>query len=159
MKVTGSIVITDPCYMHNYFGSCLMRRSTIYGDWSCMVYPGKLGETNLPDQWDEKYFKFFKEYNSEQDLDKKESMRNEFQAFREEWKKNILGEFCADSGQVAVFEYDKLNDVSKEWIKSHPWCATVIEDFDGDVDFVVNDKSVHVVGIGNKNFFSIQSGF
>lgn len=159
MKVTGSIVITDPCYMHNYFGSCLMRRSTIYGDWSCMVYPGKLGETNLPDQWDEKYFKFFKEYNSEKDLDKKESMRNEFKAFREEWKKNILGEFCADSGQVAVFEYDKLNDVSKEWIKSHPWCATVIEDFDGDVDFVVNDKSVHVVGIGNKNFFSIQSGF
>lgn len=159
MKVTGSIVITDPCYMHNYFGSCLMKRSTIYGDWSCMVYPGKLGETNLPDQWYAKYFKFFKEYNSEQDLDKKESMRNKFKAFREEWKKNILGEFCADSGQVAVFEYDKLNDDNKEWIKSHPWCATVIEDFDGDVDFVVNDKSVHVVGIGNKNFFSTQSGF
>ena len=31
-KLQGSIVITDPCYMYNYFGSRLMRRNTIYGE-------------------------------------------------------------------------------------------------------------------------------
>ena len=76
------------------------------------------------------------------------------------WKKNeTLGEFCADSGNVGVFAYDNLNEENKEFIRTHDWCAAVIKDFDGVVEFFVDDNdNLHVIGTGNKDFFTTQSG-
>ena len=168
MKVVGTIVITDPCYMKGCYSHALMRRNTIYGDWSCMVYPGTMEENKKPEEWDEFYFKFWNDYNFGGHSDEeKKTLHEEFKKFREEWNKNILGEFCADGGEVAVYDWDELGDENKQWVKEHPWCATVIEDFVGDVDFVItkdedNHQSVHVVGTGFKgceSFFSVQSGF
>jgi len=161
MQFKGTLVITDPCYLVSYYGSCLMKRDTIYGDWSCMTYPGKMEENNKPIDWDDYYFNFFNEYNfSGLEKEEKEKKLETFKKFKNEWKDNILGEFCADSGQVGVFDYDKLNDTNKEWIKTHDWCATVIEDFDGNIEFVVDtNNNLHVVGTGNKDFFTVQSEF
>ena len=155
-----TIVITDPCYLKH--SSPLIRRGTGYGDWSCMVYPGKLGENKDPEVWDNYYFKFFTNYNIVgRSSEEQEALRKEHEVFKEAWIANhTLGEFCADAGEVGVFNYDLLSPLDKLWIFRHPWCACIIENFTGDVEIEVSeDKSVHVVGSGEKPFFSIQSGF
>ena len=60
---------------------------------------------------------------------------------------------------VGVFDYNLLSDENKKFIETHNHCATVIPDFDGTVEFVVDNEEVHVIGKGNKNFFTCQSGF
>lgn len=119
-------------------------RDTIYGDWSCTTY----------------------------NTDTKEK----------------LGKFCADAGSVAVFELDevlKYNPDFSQWIKTHNWCVTVIENFTGNINFEVIHQSgiytkddefesngkiyckegetwendeVQVIGKGNINFFTTQTG-
>lgn len=161
MKFKGTIVVTDPCYMEGV--DCLMERGTIYGDWSCMVYPGDINENKKHEEWDEHYFKFFNEYNfTGKTREEKDVMLAEHKKFREEWGKNILGEFCADAGKVGVFEWDKLGEKNQKWVTDHPWCAAVIKDFDGDVEFELIDESVHVIGTTENHtndFFSTQSGY
>ena len=154
-----TLVITDPCYMKG--NGSLMQRNTIYGDWSCMVYPGKLGENEKYKEWDEKYFQFFNEYNfSGKNDEEKKSLLNEFNEFKDNWKKdNILGEFTADAGLVGVFDWDELSEENKTWAVEHPWCAAIIKQWTGNVEFEVNDETVHVVGTGEKPFFTVQSGF
>ena len=56
----------------------------------------------------------------------------------------VLGEFCADAGMVCVVELSEFKNYKpdiEEWVSSHPHCVTVIEDFDGDVRFEVEDTS------------------
>ena len=43
MKINGTIVITDPCYLKNSYEECYMKRGTIYGDWSTIPVLGKKG--------------------------------------------------------------------------------------------------------------------
>lgn len=153
-----TLVITDPCYLRE--AKPLMEDSTIYGDWSCMVYPGKLEESTLPDKWRKHYTEF---HNRKRKIlpNEKELFIEEWRKLKEEWlKNNTLGEFCADSGRVAVFDYDKLPEKYKFWIEIHPWCATIIEDFTGNIKFYDSDRCTrHVIGEGDKPFFSVQSGF
>ena len=104
-------------------------RGTIYGDWSCTTYNTDTAEE--------------------------------------------LGQFCADAGMVAVFELDEVrayNPDIDEWIKKHPWCVTTIKNFTGNVNIEVVDledqvdeegymyKEVRVIGKGNINFFTTQTG-
>lgn len=159
-----TIVITDPCYLKK--SSPLIKTSTIYGDWSCMVYPGKMGENKDPEEWDEKYLKFYHDYNFEQKTEEeKEIMRNDWKWFKKRWlEEHTLGEFCADAGEVGVFEWNRLTDEERQWVRTHDWCAAVIEKVDGFVGFkTVTDKegnrSRHVVCLGKTNFFTTQSGF
>lgn len=158
--INTTLVITDPYYLKDSYA--LMKRNTIYGDWSCMVYKGKREENSLPKQWDEKYFKFFSEYNSKPliySLYEREKRRIEFKEFKKKWlNEHCLGEFCADTGMVGVFNWNIMHPKDREWCKNHPWCAAIIENFSGDIDFEVEDKSVYVVGKGNFDFFSTQSG-
>ena len=159
-----TIVITDPCYMKKT--SPAIKTSTIYGDWSCMVYPGKMGENKDPEEWDEKYFKHYNEYNfSGKTEEEKEKMRNDWKWFKKRWlEEHTLGEFCADAGEVGVFEWNRLTEEEKEWIRKHDWCAAVIENVEGVVGFrTITDnegnRSRHVVCLGKTNFFTTQSGF
>ncbi len=154
MKFKGDIIITDPCYIIRdntddwsrcNYGDDMERlgiknylcRDTIYGDWSCTTF----------------------------DSDTKES----------------IGEFCADAGMVAVFLLDEVHKYNPDfdWYESRPWTTTLIKDFDGDVRIDVihtegiyendtkyykkgdkwEDDSVVVVGVGNINFETRQTGF
>lgn len=85
--------------------------------------------------------------------------------------KQELGQFCADSGSVAIFDYEevlKQNPEFDKWINEHPRCATKIENFTGHVWMEIKkyvcddgelDYQVHVVGKGNIDFISFQTGF
>lgn len=85
--------------------------------------------------------------------------------------KEILGRFCADSGMVAVISLDdvlKLNPNFDDY--KNEYAYTVIRNFDGYVYFKVNnfvyehkgekcvDYDVQVVGKGNVNFITSQTG-
>ena len=121
--------------IHNY-----ISESTIYGDWSCTTY----GITEDP----------YKVIN------------NFIEAQEKEEDYGIpcyeLGNFCADAGLVSVFNLDevrKYNPDIDEWIASHDWCVTTIPDFDGEVNYYVDKQgSAHIVGVGNINFFTDQTG-
>lgn len=75
--------------------------------------------------------------------------------------KEKLGEFCADAGKVAVFLLDevlKYNPDYDDYI-TKPWATTLIKDFDGEINFEIVDDEVSVVGKGNINFYTQQTGF
>lgn len=164
MKVTNTtLVITDPCYIEGTCGRQYISESTIYGDWSCMCYKCSKEEAKKKKvEWDEFYFDFFRKYNfnglSEEE---KKEMYEEFKNKKEKFlRENCYGEFCADSGQVAVYDYKTLDDRDKLFVKEHPWCACVIPHYSGEFDYVVenegDERTAHIVGDG---FYTTQSGF
>ena len=154
-----NIVITDPCYMKDSLPE--MQRSTLYGDWSCMVYPGKKEENQDYKEWDEVYLRFWNDYNdTELPEAGRKNLAEDFRKFKDKWvNEKILGQFSADAGQVGIFLWSKLAEEDKKWAVEHPWCVAVVKDFTGNVNFVVEGRQVYVVGDGDKPFFSVQSGF
>ena len=162
--VDETIVITDPCYLKHSVPS--METSTLYGDWSCMVYSGELGVNKDPEEWDEKYLKFYNDYNfGGKTIDEKEALAKDWHWFKVRWKEeHTLGEFCADSGRVGVFEWSRLTEEERKWVREHNWCAAVIPHVTGIVRFATvtdgeGNKSRHVVCEGKTKFFTTQSGF
>lgn len=159
MKFKGDIIITDPCYIIREGNKQISKddwelcgygddmeilgiknyicRDTLYGDWSCTTY------------------------NSD--------------------TKEILGQFCADAGMVGVFLLDevlKYNPGFDDHIEC-PWETTLIKNFDGEIEFEIvhtegvyeddsefhnkgdkwEDDEVSVIGKGNINFETHQTGF
>lgn len=119
--------------------STYFTEDTIYGDWGCSTY--KIVEDP------------YKVINNFVEAEEKgEDYR--IDCFK-------LGNFCADAGLVSVFLLDevrKYNPDIDEWIASHSWCVTTISDFDGEVNYYVDkNKEAHIIGIGNINFFTIQT--
>jgi len=164
MKVKNiTLVITDPCYVKNTSSArAFINESTIYGDWSCMCYKGGKEEAKKKsEEWDEIYFNFFKTYNfTELDDSERKKLYDEFSAKKKAFiEANCYGEFCADSGRVAVYDYDELDEKDQKWIKEHDWCACVIPDYTGEFHYVVegegDNRSAHIVGDG---FYTTQSG-
>lgn len=112
-------------------------RDTLYGDWSCTTYDSNTHER--------------------------------------------LGEFCADAGMVGVFLLDEVLKYNPDFNYhiERPWTTTLIKDFDGEIDFEIvhtegvyedgtkfyskgekwEDDSVSVIGRGNINFETRQTGF
>lgn len=119
--------------------STYFTKSTIYGDWGCSTY--KITEDP------------YKVINNFVEAEKK----------GEDYGIDVskLGNFCADAGLVSVFLLDevrKYNPGIDEWIASHNWCVTTIPDFDGVVEYYVDKNGeAHIVGIGNINFFTVQT--
>ena len=73
-----------------------------------------------------------------------------------------IGVFCADAGLVGVFLLDEIltyNPDWKSWIEEHPWCATIIENFYGEVEYYIDkvNGEAHIVGTGNINFYTAQT--
>lgn len=155
MKFKGDIIITDPCYIirakhhgttpitNDDWEACeygenmkvlgiknYLCRDTLCGDWSCETY------------------------NSDTD--------------------KAIGEFCADAGMVAVFLLDEVLKYNPDFdyhLKKE-WTTTLIRDFEGEIYFDVIDveyeiedgvteteKEVRVIGKGNVNFYTTQTGF
>lgn len=171
-----TLMITDPCYIKsNRRGYSYFEESTIYGDWSCFAYKGTPEEVkDLAKQWDNVYFDIFRKFNFSNLSDKeKETLNEEYKQKKLEFvKQHTFGEFCADSGMVAVYDVSKLKEEDIEWAKEHPWCACIIEDFSGELSFVIETnvdddnqeyESAHIMGVSsdndhNKSFYTSQSG-
>lgn len=143
MHFTGTLVVTDPCYLmpdddahakdweRCYFGEHMevlgvrhyISRDTIYGDWSCDFF----------------------------DMD----------------GHNTGHSFCADAGMVIVTtmeEIQKYNPDFARWAESHNWCVAVIPDFDGEAEFIeaegeTGDRYVYVQLSGSHDYHSEQTGF
>ena len=186
MKFKGTIVITDPCYLRHdslnsyeyweksgygedlsVFGcSQWISESTIYGDWSCTTYKGN------PEDIKESLRDLQQFYDKVDELSKElldydaawEVLRKDFQELctEHENKFSKLGRFCADSGMVCVVYLDevlKVNPTFRQWAEEHTWCVTIIEDFDGDICYEIDDEDeAHIVGEGNISFYTTQTG-
>lgn len=52
---------------------------------------------------------------------------------------NVIGEFCADAGMVAVFLLDEVLKYNSDFDYhiDKPWTTTLIKNFDGEVNFEV----------------------
>lgn len=166
MKVKNvTLVITDPCYIKKSFSSVTryINESTIYGDWSCMCYKGNKNEAKKKaKEWDKFYFDFFHKYNfSGLNEEEKKKLYEDYKNKKKEFIDiNCYGEFCADSGRVAVYDYSTLSEEDQKWIKEHDWCACIIPDYTGEIHYAVegggDNRSAHIIGDG---FYTTQSGF
>lgn len=130
--------------IHNY-----ISKSTIYGDWSCSTYQTK----EEPKEFMESILRILND-NLENGEDSEDWIPYEGE---------YIGEFCADAGLVGVFLLDEIlayNPEWKSWIEEHPWCATIIEDFEGEVEYYIDkvDEEAHIVGTGSINFYTAQTG-
>lgn len=171
MKFKGDIIITDPCYIIKEsnpddwdkcdFGDNMeilgikhyISEYTIYGDWSCTTF--NVGDRDPKD--------FIKEYSKITDrmlaLDDC-CEEAEILSFKIDNLKK-LGRFCADAGKVAVFY---LKDVLKynpefDFHITRPWTTTVIRDFNGDIEYYLDENTdAHIIGKGNINFATLQTG-
>lgn len=154
LKAEEEALVKDPDYWRNgdidLFGSGgglekfgftnWIWGGTIYGDWSCTTY-----ELHKP----------------------LEDPENEIDLLTENDIKSTLGQFCADAGLVGVFLLEEVLKFNPDfnYHTEKPWTTTIIKDFDGDIDYIVvgqdhsNDRSVHIVGKGNINFVTNQTGF
>ena len=55
--------------------------------------------------------------------------------------------------------FGDINPDIDEWIASYDWCVTTIPDFDGEANYYVDKQgSAHIVGVGNINFVTDQTG-
>ena len=179
MKVKGDIIITDPCYIikddTDDWGKCsfgsnmkalgftnYISKSTLYGDWSCTTYCTpcedvktqlenliKLGDT----RWDlaEKYGK-----DSVQAKVYDDKIADASVGVKK------IGEFCADAGLVGVFLLDEVLKYNPkfDWWISQPWTTTLIKDFNGEVHYYIDSNDdAHIIGVGNINFYTTQTGF
>lgn len=65
---------------------------------------------------------------------------NVFDLTNKKKKPFSIGEFCADSGQVCVTNISKCNRDNRkkleDWVSSHKWCATIIKNFKGSIEYV-----------------------
>ncbi|MDE7300952.1 MAG: hypothetical protein K2N47_02155 [Clostridia bacterium] len=72
---------------------------------------------------------------------------------------NILGSFCTDSGIVVValldelLKYNPTFDMHKHIYYKDNW--TVIENFNGTVNYYENDENTYIEGKGNINFITV----
>ena len=68
----------------------------------------------------------------------------------------IIGKFSADAGMVCVCLLDQVlqfNPKFKEWADEHDWCVTIIENFEGNIEYTVDhNNEFHLIGTGNINF-------
>lgn len=132
MKFIGDIIITDPCYI------------TKDDDWEKCNYGKNMRILGI----------------------KNSLCRNTIYgdwsctAFNSDTKEEI-GEFCADAGMVAVFLLDEVLKYNPnfDYYKERPWTTTWIKGFNGDVEIKVIKGEVTVVGKGNVNFETHQTGF
>lgn len=139
-----------------------ISESTIYGDWSCTTW--KTPRIDIETQIEELNGLYNNLYEAEEEYghDSEQYKFYEEEIVKETSTLKDIGRFCADAGMVAVFLLDevlKYNSEFSKWIEEHPWCVTVIPDFDGDIQYHIDGSGdAHIIGKGNINFFTSQTG-
>ena len=132
--------------IHNY-----ISKSTIYGDWGCTTY--KIDKE--PKEFVNNLLQALNDNLEDEEYEEDESFIP--------YEGEAIGGFCADAGLVGVFLLDEIlayNPNWKSWIDEHSWCATIINDFDGEVEYYIDkvNGEAHIVGTGNINFYTAQTG-
>lgn len=184
MKFKGSIIITDPCYVakdddweKSDYGenmqilgfTNIISEQTIYGDWSCTTYETDEDPkeairkiADLQKQFDKEYEALggFSKITDEDRI----ALYDKFDDLQEKLIQNVnpIGYFCADAGMVCVLYLDevlKYNPDFEDEYMGRSWVVTVIKDFDGEVEYVIDENGeAHIIGTGNINFFTSQTG-
>lgn len=73
-----------------------------------------------------------------------------------------IADKTADAGMVAVFLLDEVLKYNPDFDYhiNREWTTTLIKDFDGEINYYVDDEDdAHIIGVGNVNFFTTQTGF
>ena len=161
MKVIGKdLIFTDPCYIAKdadwgdsfdyevegigYPGFTEYEwEDTGYGDGSPKVY-------SIPTYYNPDEF-LIKVINAdENELEELEDL------------KEYIGECGVDSGTFGVFLLDEVlkYNPSFDYHLNKPWTTTLIKDFEGDIKYYIDlEGQAHILGSGNTNFCTIQTGF
>lgn len=177
MKFKGDIIITDPCYIIKKdsedwrkcdYGDNMaalgltnyISESTRYGDWSCSTWstPRKDVEAQLEElnalgraRWE-----LMKQYGE----DSVQAKIYDDKIADASLNIEKIGYFCA--GMVAVFLLDEVLKYNPDFDYhiNREWTTTLIKDFDGEINYYVDDEDdAHIIGVGNVNFFTTQTGF
>lgn len=54
----------------------------------------------------------------------------------------------------------ELLELVNDYHINREWTTTLIKDFDGEINYYVDDEDdAHIIGVGNVNFFTTQTGF
>lgn len=151
MYFKGDIIITDPCY--------IIRKNN------------ELTE----DDWEACNFGEYMEALGIEHYLCRDTIYGDWSCttFRTE-NDEVLGEFCADAGLVAVFLLDEVLKYNPDfdYHKERPWTTTLIKDFDGEIELDAvpvtykdedngeeyEDYEVRAIGTGNINFYTTQTG-
>lgn len=190
-----TIIITDPCYIMNHNNDIKHPNPLDYGVTDPHIGSKPFADYFTPEEiaYKKALDKYYEEFDlKKRDWDKcsygenmealgitnyecRDTMYGDWSCTTYEKGTNKeLGNFCADAGLVAVFILDEVrayNPNIDKWIKEHPWCATTIENFTGDVSIDIvdisgtdedgkewEDEEVRVIGKGTTNFFTTQTG-
>lgn len=143
------------------FTNCICE-PTIYGDWSCTTWstPRKDVTAQLEELCvlQRKQYELSKQYGE----DSVQSKIYDDKIFSATVDLKNIGEFCADAGTVAVFLLDEVLKYNPnfDYHINRLWTTTLIKDFDGEVEYYVDESEgeAHIIGTGNVNFFTTQTG-
>lgn len=142
VKFKGNIIITDPCYIirAEHHGT----KPITDDDWEACDYGKNMEVLGI------------KNYICRDTIYGDWSCTTYNSNTNEE-----IGRFCADAGMVAVFLLDEVLKYNPDfdYHTERPWTTTLINGFDGEVNFEVEEDEVRVVGKGNIDFVGIQTGF
>ena len=139
-----------------------ISESTRYGDWSCSTWstPRKDVEAQLEElnalgraRWE-----LMKQYGE----DSVQAKIYDDKIADASLNIEKIGYFCADAGMVAVFLLDEVLKYNPDFDYhiNREWTTTLIKDFDGEINYYVDDEDdAHIIGVGNVNFFTTQTGF
>jgi hypothetical protein len=143
-----------------------LTSGTEYGDWSCTTVKDTKESETIIVKLNTNYNKLWNAHNNPEGKD--EVLINNLEAERKELedsgKEFILGEFCADAGLVSVFLLSEVLAYNPkfDYHLNKPWTTTLIKDFDGDIEITHRgegeNREVSVVGKGNINFYTTQTG-
>lgn len=130
-----------------------ISESTIYGDWSCTTW--STPRKDVAAQLEELCELQRKQYGE----DSVQSKIYDDKMFSATVDLKNIGGFCADAGMVAVFLLDEVLKYNPnfDYYINRLWTTTLIKDFDGEVEYYIDDA--HIIGTGNVNFFTTQTGF
>ena len=148
MRFKGDIIITDPCYLGHGMtrGRHGMTRKGFWEHPEFDIYEG----SNLSELFG------FTNYIWELTIYGDWSCTTYNEIGLE------IGQFCADAGLVGVFLLDEVLKFNPKYddhlMGSHSFCVTLIKDFDGNVEYQVNDGEAQLIGTGNKPFITKQTG-
>lgn len=187
MKFQGDILITDPCYIIRD-GNGGFAEGLTEDDWEESDYGQdleKLGISNYitEDSGGDGSWKIYQCSDPDKALKEIDELQIKIESYDYKTQEKeyhaaldamdeyldgftCLGHFCADSGTSSVLamdEVDKYNPKVRDWVKAHDWCATILSDFDGEIEEVklsAHSKTwphltyLHFIGKGNINFFT-----
>lgn len=186
-KFQGDIIITDPCYVCRKIDSSDRPQWSDYHAYSSIVeYPdydeekktSKMFDENMArmeaadDKWEEEHPNDWDDFEGAMKREGIECIMHrtlvgDWSCVTLDSEGNVLGNFCADSGEVGVFPLDAIRKYNSKFDESYisRGFATVIEDFDGEVWFKkIDNETLIVNGCGTSKgnpieFSTKQVGF